>query len=354
MKKWIFAISFVALGAVVSLTLLTKNSLDAGNAGLELSSPQQLSSEANPPFDSQGKNQARDYPSSSNKNENDPFISDLIAKLLATHSDDIHLLHIQASLIKVKEFVLQRYPYEGLEKFAQIITAAFPEHAGNILALLDKLALFNQWLIENQADLLALEHQIQQGTIWEKRRELFGSDAELIWAHELSELAHQKTAMQQVIQNLNQAHDISMDERLYQLQSAISEQHEGTIQSEAVSGSVISKVFFTLDSVQDDLASMSAEERQEKINDIRSQLGLTQEQIEHLQKTDQKRESRWENGLAYMAERDQLIASLDEYSRSAALDELRQRYFGPEAVTIQREEDADFWRYKRRRIYGVN
>jgi hypothetical protein len=349
MKKWIFAISFVAVGA---LAIVVKNSLDVGNASAELQS-----------FDLQASQQKTTEENVSNVAPNvgeagaleaDTFVADLIVKLRNTHIDDIHLLHIQASLIQVKEFVLKRYPDNGNEIFIAIIEAAFPEYASSILALLDKLGIFNEWLIDNQADLLAMEHQIQQGMVWEKRRELFGDNAEKIWAHELSGMAQQKNAMQEVIHTLDQAHEISMDEKLYQLQTAISEQLEGSIQNEAVSGAVISKVFFTLNSVQQELASMDSEGRQEKINDIRSQLGLNQEQIERLQANDQDKEKRWEKGLAYMAEREQLLASVDEYSRSEALDELRQRYFGRDALTIQREEESDFWRYKRKRIYGVN
>lgn len=351
MKTWIFAISFVSLGLVAGISYVANNSLSVGNTSMELDSEtnQLASLKATHTVleNSVGSGSEREI-------GQDTFLSDLIAKLQITHHGDIHLLHIQASLIKVKAFVLQRYPSDGERKFIEVITAAFPEYATSILALLDKLDIFNDWLIENQTSLLALEHQIQQGTIWEKRRELFGSDAEKIWAHELSGMADQKTAMQQVIQTLDQAHEISMEEKLFQLQTAIDEQLAGTVQAEAMSGGLISKVFFTLNSVQQELAAMVPEARQEKINDIRAQLGLNEEQIERLQKKDQERELRWENGLAYMAEREQLMVSADEYTRDAELEALRQRYFGPQAVTIQREEESNFWRYQRKRIYGVN
>lgn len=284
----------------------------------------------------------------------DRFVAELIQKLRASYESQIHLLHIQASLIKVKEFVLERYPTDGESVFASVIRTVFPEFADAILELLERLDAYHVWLMDNQPELLALDAPMQQGMIWEKRREMFGSDAEKIWAQEMAEMSRQQTSMHQLIDRLDKAHDISMDEKLYQLQEAVNEHFTGSIQDIAVSGGVISKAFFNLNSVQDELKALDSEARQEKINDVRRQLGLTETQIERLAKQDAVKNKRWENGLAYMAEREVLLASVSEYEREDELTALRERYFKHEALTIQREEESDFWRYNRRRVYGNN
>ena len=48
------------------------------------------------------------------------------------------------------------------------------------------------------------------------------------------------------------------------------------------------------------------------MNSIRRQLGYSQEQIDALALKDEERSLRWENGLAYMAEREALVASVSE------------------------------------------
>ena len=44
-----------------------------------------------------------------------------------------------------------------------------------------------------------------------------------------------------------------------------------------------------------------------EINNIRREMGFTQEEVERMEEVDAYREKRWENGLAYMEERDGLV-----------------------------------------------
>ena len=87
---------------------------------------------------------------------------------------------------------------------------------------------------------------------------------------------------------------------------------------------------------------------------MRQQLGYNEEQVETAQEKDKERNQRWDNGLAYMAKRQQLVDTLDSDALESALLTLRDTYFKKEAYTIAKEETAGFYRYARPRIYGRN
>ena len=103
-------------------------------------------------------------------------------------------------------------------------------------------------------------------------------------------------------------------------------------------------------------AEMTAEQRQEKINDIRRNIGFDEQVVQELAERDLTREARWQNGYAYMEARGVLEA---RYGQNAVpeneLDLLREQYFRHEAPTIKKEEtDIGFYRYNRPRVYGRN
>ena len=291
---------------------------------------------------------------SSTAEDHDTIESELIAKLKATYGARIQALNIQAGLITVKRYVLKYDPISGAERFSRIIHAAFPKYALSILSIIERLEIYNEWVIENQKELLELSQQAQQGTIWEKRRELFGADAEIIWSEELAEISKKQTKMHEQFSELDQSTDMSIDETLYQLRMLISENHEGSIQELSSNGGKVAQVFFNLNSVQQTLKSLPAEERQLEINKVRRELGYSEEQIAKQQKRDEKRNESWDNGLNYMSERGVLLETTSESDLPDALVTLREKYFGQDAITIQKEEESDFWRFKRPRKYGNN
>ena len=148
--------------------------------------------------------------------------------------------------------------------------------------------------------------------------------------------------------------DRSIDETLYQLRTAISENYVGSIQELSSNGGSVAKVFFNLESVQQTLKSLPPEERQLEINKVRRELGYSEEQIVTQQKKDEKRNKQWDNGLNYMSERSVLLETTSEADLPEALVVLREKYFEQDAVMIQKEEESDFWRFKRPRKYGNN
>ncbi len=352
MKKWTQILAALAIGLAAVLITIAHNSLNMSNTGAPTEAipplaPHQNKSASGNEFYPDSELSPQDTP-------HDTFETELVTKLQTSYGARIQELNIQASLIKVKEFVLKRYPQDGAERFVRIIQAAFPEYAESILSIIARLEIYNEWLVNNQTMLAERAKREQNGIIWEVRRELFGQDAEIIWSAEQAEMAQKQSAMHALIQQLDQSHDISMEEKLYQLQTAINENYEGSLQELSLSGGMISKAFFHLTSVQQELAQLPTEQRQQKINGIRRQLGLNDELIAQLQTKDEERNRRWENGLAYMAEREKIVAITSEELLPDALAKLREKYFKHEAITIEREEASDFWRFKRPRVYGIN
>jgi len=350
MKKWKIVLSLAVVTLLITLFAYAKNSLDISNAKASSSESSYFSVNVDQPAPSISLPELKQTPAILN----DDFEVDLVAKLQATYGSRIDELNVQASLIKVKEYVLKHYPEDGIERFLIIIQAAFPEHADSIISIIDRLEIYNDWLTENQLMLIELSTIAQRGALWEKRRELFGKDAEIIWSEELAELSQKKTKMQTIFRELDETTNMSLDEKLYQLQTAVSENYEGSVQELTLNGGMMSKAFFSFESVQQELKQLSAEERQIEINNIRQQLGFSEEQIATFQAKDEVRNKRWDNGLAYMAERNKLVNSSSESELPIAMTELREKYFKHEAITIQKEEASDFWRYKRPRVYGNN
>ncbi len=278
----------------------------------------------------------------------------LVLELIAKYGNRIDEIAVQASLFEVQEYLLSRYPADGQARFRRIISMAFPQLANAILAVVERMGLYNDWLIENYALLVDMNPLAREGALWQKRRAFFGADAEKIWADELALQAQKQQSMQEAMYQLEQAADISLDERLYQLQSAITENYGETVQQLVVSPGMVAQVFFGFGSVQDTLQRLSPEQRQAEINRLRKQLGYSDEQIGRLQERDEVRNQRWDNGHAYMAQRKQLVDGVDGVALDEALAVLREQFFKHEASTIAQEEASGFFRYQRPRVFGRN
>jgi hypothetical protein len=56
----------------------------------------------------------------------------------------------------------------------------------------------------------------------------------------------------------------------------------------------------------------------------------------------------------YMKERQKIVDSVQGVARDSLLDELRRKYFGNDAATVAGEEKAGYFRFKAKRVYGLN
>jgi len=73
-----------------------------------------------------------------------------------------------------------------------------------------------------------------------------------------------------------------------------------------------------------------------------------------MEQIDERRDARWQNGLAYMDERARVSATFEGNALDDELHALRERYLAGEAPTIEAEERGGFFRFARPRIYGRN
>ncbi|GAA3960580.1 hypothetical protein [Allohahella marinimesophila] len=278
----------------------------------------------------------------------------LAQELVDNYGDSISDPAVQVSLLRLREALLRKDPQNGLARFDTILQLAFPDLATEIAESVSKMATYRDWLYEVQPELVALDQLQQDAMLWTRRRELFGDAAERIWTAEREQAAQQQRQIQTTIARLDKAYDTSLEEKVYQLETALEDTY-GDLQSHAPIGPAqTAQVYFDLDSVQSVLHEMPNEERQDKIRELRMSMGFTEAEARKLGESDAKRNERWDKGLSYMSRRQDLEARLEGEQLATALADLREEAFGAEAPTIAKEEAIGFFRYKRPRLYGRN
>jgi hypothetical protein len=270
--------------------------------------------------------------------------------LRAQFGDGIAETRNQVSLLELRRFLKENFPEDWDTKLSGLLRRAFPDAADQVLDTFSRMDRYDEWLEESKFDLAGMQREEIEEALWEKREEIFGDDAEEIWASD-SESEHFRDLME----ILDEASDIPLDDRLRLFRSAVEETDRsggGPLMQDK--RHVMTLAFLNLDSVQDELRQMSPEERAETLRHIRSSMGIDEAAIEALEKLDAERESRWQNGLRYMEEREDLVRDYEGAALEEELRFLRARYFGDEAGTIEAEEASGFFRYRRPRVYGRN
>jgi hypothetical protein len=261
----------------------------------------------------------------------------------------------QASLYNLRNMIMGSNPEKGRALFYSMLKKAFPGYADEIMATLDKIDLYNKWLADNKDMLSRMTATERLAAMEKKRKELFGNDADKIWSGEELASESRKAKMQDTLAVLNESRDTTMDEKLEVYQGTLKEAYANTPEGFILTqGDLLSKVFFSIDSVQEELKQMNSRDRQEEINRIRKKMGFTDKQVESMAKRDADNEMRWEAGLQYMKDRDKVVEQYQGQEQEEKLKELREQYFDDEANTIELEEKGDFYRFKRPHIYGRN
>jgi len=286
---------------------------------------------------------------------NDPFADRLAGQLQGLYGKTIADKSVQAGMMAVRDFVMGLHPDKGKEYFYGILKRAFPEYADEILQTLDKLDEYNRWLAVNRERLLKLTASERLAALEEKRKELFGRDAQMIWSGEVLASEARKAKMQDALASLEKTGGLSIDQKLDSYRRSLHETYDGTAEAFITKQDVIlAKIFFSLDSVQKELNEMSPERRQEEINRLRAKMGFTEQQVETMARRDAENAGRWETGLKYMEQREAVVLQYEGQERERKLSDLRAEYFGDEANTIALEEKDHFYRFKRQHIWGRN
>jgi len=286
----------------------------------------------------------------------DAFVDNLIAQLIQHHKRNVHEISIQVRFLDLKKMLIEQFPDQAETLFKRIISSAFPDLAESILTLIEKLEIYQSWYQDNVLVLSQQSHSDRYETIWNKRYSMFGEIADDIWPTEQAsdQLQSQREQLQLTLQALNDDNVNSIDEKLFILTTTLSENSDQSAIADLTQQGTISNLFFGLNSVQQDLKSMTPEQRQSTINATRRAMGYSEADIEQLAQEDAVREQRWQNGYAYMSQRNALLSANASSQIDNQLAELRERFFKQEAPTIAAEESAGFYRYERPRYYGRN
>ncbi|RJP86413.1 MAG: hypothetical protein C4518_13900 [Desulfobacteraceae bacterium] len=328
---------------------LAPQNIPAAGDGSPAAVPSDAQSIASPGFSTVG-------PSDNTTDVNQMSIKDkIIRELQKNYGDTISEISTQASLYGVRNYILGMFPEEGEKTFSEIIKQAFPDFADAIMATLKKLDVYNEWLADNEAILAQMSESEKSAALWEKREALFGEAAKEIWSGELLATDARKKTMQDTMAVLQESRDTTIEEKLEMFQTALHETYDNSPEEFILEYKDMSaKIFFSLDSVQEELKGLPPDQRQFEMNKIRREMGFSQDDIEKMQEYDAVRNQRWEVGLAYMAERDAVVAASQGKEQEEKLKALREKYFQDEAQTIELEEKDDFFRFKRERVHGRN
>ena len=213
---------------------------------------------------------------------------------------------------------------------------------------------YNDWHVDMLLTLSEMSPLLRNGTLWGKRRDIFGEISEEIWQQERDSEEVKQKNVQETLALLHQANDISMTARLSILTDSINQQYGDEYSNLLMSKGMVADVYFHLDSVQHDLKSMSEDDRMIALAASRRQLGFTDESILKMEKQDIEKEKRWKNGYEYMSARDKINNLYSGLELEKHLSDLRSKYFEHEAPTIEKEEHSGFYRYNRPRLYGSN
>ncbi|MBU1170944.1 MAG: hypothetical protein KKD44_15395 [Proteobacteria bacterium] len=281
---------------------------------------------------------------------NSSFVDQAVESLRAEFLDKIDMKSSQASLIRLRQYLMETYPDSWKQLFTEIITKAFPEHAESIFSTLALLDTYNLWLEANKPKLANLDHDDIKAALWAKRRELFGLDANELWAEET-----RTEAIIDVLDILRDAYDTGLDEKLSIYAHAIGETYEDDtdpfLQNKKF---YLSRAFLRMDSVQENLKAMDADTRSQSIRDVRIAMGYSEEDSKKLAHSDAENEKRWQQGYLYMDERAKILAAFQGVELKDKLSALQDTYFSYQAKTIQAEEASGFFRFERPRVYGCN
>lgn len=242
------------------------------------------------------------------------------------------------------------YPDDWQERIYELLTVLFPDIADALYAKFIALEDYKVWMASNRNDLTGLSRQERQEAIWQKRKELFGDDAELIWAKAL-----QQQQLRDRLDNINQQSAMPINDQLDQyitdINAVYGEQADRLFEQRKQQ---VVDMFLNLESVQNKLTQLDRATQADQLRSIRSQLGLDKAALDRWQTLDQQRADRWQQGENYMQKRQTILDQFQGAQRDEKLRTLQDSMFGAEAITIRNEEADGYFRYNGKQIIGRN
>ncbi|MFY2561762.1 hypothetical protein ACN469_29455 [Corallococcus terminator] len=264
----------------------------------------------------------------------------------------LHEPYLQIRMVEeLMRFFQERFPDRWEQELLAFLKANFPEHYDTLAAMLRNRVDYEKWVKDSDSYLRGLTDTQRRAATWDARHRLFGKEnAERIWVSE-----RKNQAIADTLRTLGAQEGVSLEKKLSTYKERLQEVHgeQAAAYVERHQQELMNR-FLDLPSVQTDLGAMPADERAKNLRAVRKEMGLDDEALQRWDALDQSRDSRWDAGAKYMAEREALAKELSGEALEAKLVELRARYFGGEAETIGQEEAGGFLRFARPRVWGRN
>lgn len=263
-----------------------------------------------------------------------------------------HLDHPSARIEafeQMKKFLMSKYPYDWEKRLKELLKVMFPEDYEKLLTAFAAFTSYNDW--QGQLGTMVFNSKEErQRAIWDKRIQLFGDDAKIIWQSQLRQ--EQVDAALQKIDTSSLPLSAKVDNYVQTLVNVYGEQAKNPEKSHPVQ---VMGNFLQLKSVQDQLHTLTPEQQKQELTHLRSAIGLDQAALTRWDELDAKRAERATAGTNYMKERANLAKQYQGENLELQIQNLQNRLFGEEeAVFIRNEEKAGNFRYKERQIIGVN
>ncbi|MFO0696786.1 MAG: hypothetical protein U0230_24660 [Polyangiales bacterium] len=244
----------------------------------------------------------------------------------------------------------QRYPETWRAELERILRAAFPAEADALLALWGQREGFEGWMRENRVDVARMSHGDRRDAMWAARRRFFGEDADRIFAS-----VSRNERIEDALEEIDANPTGTVPDRFGQYMRAIEREYgTGTRTYLEQRRQELLDKFVSLNSVQADLSAMDRDARYAALREMRQQSGMDRDALARWDQLDRTRDTRWDQGLAYMQERERLARRYSGPALESQLAPIRARYFGAEAETIANEEAGGYFRFRETRTFGMN
>lgn len=243
----------------------------------------------------------------------------------------------------------KKYPTDWEERVRAMLRALFPELADSLLAKFAAYLDYAQWTENlNTQHFETSEERLRAA--WEKRRELFGEDAELIWANALKQ-----EQVTQVLQTLGLSGDPLPDKVQTYVDTLVDAYGNDALDANKVNTTELMSNFLQLASVQDDIHRLDPVEQREALRQFRTAMGLDGAALKRWDDLDTVRAQRRSKGEQYMELRTQLEKQYQGNGLDSRLDKLRKETFGEdEAQYLRNEEASGYYRFSQPQVIGVD
>jgi hypothetical protein len=269
-----------------------------------------------------------------------------IALLREKWGKNIHRAYLQIKMIEdLMRLCQKEQPNDWVACVNELAGAAFPKLADKLFNQLSSLVKYNDWLTRNKDRLDKMSRKDRQNALAEMRAGLFGDDnAKEIFAAEIK-----ATVLQNALEEMRDAKGKDLNAKLSFFKNTLNDTYGDQAKAylERHQQEITNSV---LQSVQADLRGMSPTQQRHALRTVRSEMGMDHATLERWDGLDHERQTRWESGKTYLAERQKVAAQGGD---PAALNDLRKKYFGAEAEAIAQEESEGFYRYGGEQRIGV-